>query len=210
MHPDLDRVSSTDSRDEDVARRLRALPSELAPPFDWAEFRRREHERSERSERSGRSGRSGQGWSSVKWQHATAVAGITLLIAGMAMWARSTQHAASTSPSVTAMSPRSALPDNGDPARTRALGAQTAAARAAASQRWLARQPEEPAVVRVGPRLAVANLEDRIAWVDDALTDEQFGPVDATRMQALQHERARLMNSLVQVRYAEALVARAQ
>ena len=69
------------------------------------------------------------------------------------------------------------------------------------------RQPAEPAVVRVGPRLAVANLEDRIAWLDDAVTDEQFGSEDATHVAALQQERARLVNSLAQVRYAETLAA---
>jgi aryl-alcohol dehydrogenase-like predicted oxidoreductase len=79
--------------------------------------------------------------------------------------------------------------------------------RARASRQWLARQPAEPAVVRVGPRLAVANLEDRIAWLDDALTDEQLDDVPSTHVSALQQERARLVNSLAQVRYAETLAA---
>jgi hypothetical protein len=87
-----------------------------------------------------------------------------------------------------------------------AVAAQLAALAASpASKRWLEEQPAEPALVRVGPRLAVANLEDRIAWVDDALTDAQFTDGSAAGMRALRDERARLVGSLAQVRYAETL-----
>ncbi len=213
MRPDLDSVS------EDIAQHLRELPSELPPPFDWTEFRRRERERQ---------------WpkrSVVKWQHAAAAAGVTALIAGMAMWGRSDQHAAVTGVNASAVTSAPNAASNDPPAEshqdaqdarevaarvqaTAIMGAQAAfaarratVARAEASQEWLARQPAEPAVVRVVPRLAVTNLEDRIAWMDDALTEERFGHVDDTRLQALQQERARLVNSLAQVRYAETLAS---
>jgi hypothetical protein len=219
MRPDLERVS------DDIAQRLRDLPSELAPPFDWTEFRRRGRERA---------------WprrNAVKWQHAAAAAGVTVFIAGMAMWGRTAQHPTDVSSSAITMSPRVESHEPAEPAHqkavdTRIVAAQiqaaalaaaqaalasrrTAAAQAEASQEWLARQPSEPAVVRVGPRLAVASLEDRIAWFDDALTDERFGGVDAThvdstRLATLQQERARLVNSLAQVRYAETLTAYVQ
>lgn len=91
-----------------------------------------------------------------------------------------------------------------------AVAAQLAALeRVERSQQWLSMQPAEPAVVRVGPRLAVASLEDRIAWVDDALTQARFSRANPQRVQALQQERERLVNSLAQVRYAEALVTHA-
>ncbi len=76
-----------------------------------------------------------------------------------------------------------------------------------ATREWLARQPAEPALVRVVPRIAVANLEDRIAWFDDALTEESLDSGNADHLKVLQQERARLVASLAQVRYAESLVA---
>jgi hypothetical protein len=82
-----------------------------------------------------------------------------------------------------------------------------AAARSAASERWLAALPEEPVIVRVGTRAAVTNLEDRIAWVDDTLTSIRAASGEGARAFALQHERDRLINSLAQVRYAETLAA---
>ena len=85
-----------------------------------------------------------------------------------------------------------------------------ALAQAEISERWLARLPVEPAVMRVGTRAAVTDLEDRIAWVDDVLSAERLDAVDPTHIVALQRERARLVNSLAQVRYAESLVAAAQ
>ena len=65
----------------------------------------------------------------------------------------------------------------------------------------------EPAVVRVGTRSAVADLEDRIALVDDVLSDEGLEAGNSVHIVALQHERARLVNSFAQVRYAETLAA---
>ena len=78
---------------------------------------------------------------------------------------------------------------------------------ARAAREWLARQPAEPALVRAGSRLTVASLEDRIAWFDDALTDQRLHDADPAQLEVLQQERARLVSSLAQVRYAEALVA---
>jgi hypothetical protein len=83
-------------------------------------------------------------------------------------------------------------------------------AQAEISERWLSRLPIEPAVMRVGTRTAVADLEDRIAWMDDVLSAERLDAVDHAHIVALQRERARLVNSLAQVRYAETLVAAAQ
>jgi hypothetical protein len=78
---------------------------------------------------------------------------------------------------------------------------------ALAAREWLARQPAEPALVRAGSRLTVAGLEDRIAWFDDALTDQRLHGASPAQLNVLQQERARLVSSLAQVRYAEALVA---
>jgi hypothetical protein len=209
MRPDLNRSirSFFDPRGEDIAHRLRELPGETDAPYDWAEFRRRERTRYWRPRQA------------VKWQHAATAAGVTVFIAVMAMWGRSAQaphHVIASevnpSPPVETQPPSMTAEQVAEvavgAAQTALRVAQSAAReRAQASQQWLARQPDEPALVRVGPRLAVANLEDRIAWLDDALTDQQFGRVDARQVDMLQQERARLVNSLAQVRYAETLAA---
>lgn len=229
----LERFPFRDAPADDIRRRLRDLPSERQPPYDWVEFRRRALDPA-RPKRA-----------AVKWEHAAAAAGITVLVASMAMWGRADRQHPEIAPSGVAIGPlaaNDAVPGaatvaSGTPrsawtpeqigqlneqvsaaARARAeavsLAAQAAisaevAALAAspASRQWLDRQPAEPAVVRVGSRLAVANLEDRIAWVDDALSDAQFAQTDAAGLRALRQERTRLIGSLAQVRYAETLVA---
>jgi hypothetical protein len=225
-------LNRTSSRSESSAsewpsefrQRLRDLPAELEPPYDWQEFRRRER------------ARMGQRRSPVRWEHAAVAAAITLLIAGLAFWGRADRQPAATAHVRTGVSaparsesPRSEV----DAASSQALAEQMPAINADAnaavaaavhaavaaqlaalersheSQQWLNSQPAEPALVRVGPRLAVANLEDRIAWVDDVLTEARFSSASDSRVQALQQERDRLINTLAQVRYAEALVAHA-
>jgi hypothetical protein len=214
---------------DDIRQRLRDLPSERQPPYDWVEFRRRARE---------------QAWpkrSAVKWEHAAAAAGITVLIASMAMWGRSDHQRVDIAPSGVTAAPLATNGAASSPA-TAPTGAWTAeqlaqlnaqidsdakkraeafskAAQAAisaqvaalgvapASRRWLAQQPAEPAVVRMSSRLAVANLEDRIAWVDDALSDATTDQADAAGLRTLRQERARLVGSLAQVRYAETLAA---
>jgi hypothetical protein len=93
-------------------------------------------------------------------------------------------------------------------AQVRAVTAAAAApadAEPRSAERWLASLPREPAVVRVGTRADVLGLEDRIAQVDDLLTAGDAGRGQAVAVLALQRERARLVSSLVQVRYAETL-----
>lgn len=83
------------------------------------------------------------------------------------------------------------------------------AARSEALERWLAALPQEPAVVRVGTRAAVVGLEDQLAQLDDLLSGQRLQGGSHQRLVALQEQRTRLMGSLAQVRYAEALDAQA-
>lgn len=218
----LDRLSRIrDSAGEDLRQRLRDLPCDGQPPYDFTEFRRRSRE--------GRWPKA----SAVKWEHAAVAAGITVLVASMAMWGRADHHPAdmASSGATTApiSQPASESVDSGSDSealntrfrkvqQARAVAASKAAqeavanqfaalARTQGSQRWLDEQPAEPAVVRVGPRFVVASLEDRIAWVDDAMSDAQFAPVDTGRMRTLELQRARLVSSLAQIRYAETIAA---
>ena len=62
-------------------------------------------------------------------------------------------------------------------------------------------------MVRVGTRAAVAGLEDQIAQVDDLLTSVRLEGAATDRLASLQQERARLVGSLAQVRYAEVVAA---
>lgn len=77
--------------------------------------------------------------------------------------------------------------------------------RTAELERWLHQTTREPAVVRVESWLAVAAIEDRIASIDDlANADRILG--SGTREAALDAERARLVQTLAQLRYAETLL----
>jgi hypothetical protein len=189
MHSDLDpKHIQAETPAADIAHRLRDLPTDLRPPFDYEEFQRRAREQSSPHR-------------AVKWQHAAAAGGIVTVLAAFAVWSRFGQveddFAVSAASAVESVNP---LPmfTVVDP---------MSAARARAAENWLSNLPAEPAIVRVGTRYAVANLEDRIAWVDDALTDERLEGVNPAQLAALQQERVRLINSLAQVRYAETLAA---
>jgi hypothetical protein len=167
-----------------TGEKLRQLPCGLAPPLTWAEFEPRLAPRVREPQRM--------------WGLAAIAAGVTALVVGLAVWGRvgplnSTQppRVASTQTAPAMLAP----PD------------QRFIEQAQASEAWLRSLPAEPAVMRVSTRGAVTDLEDHIAWVDDALSDESLDVVNPTRLLALQQERARLVNSLAQVRYAETLAA---
>jgi hypothetical protein len=174
----------------DIARQLRELPTEAFPPYDFAEFVRRGRERSEPRRQ----------W--VTWPHAAAAAGLTAVVAALALLGTSGGPGANDDVGPAARSTAAVAPPAGASTATNDPLEQALAAR-----EWLARQPAEPALVRAGSRLAVAGLEDRIAWFDDALTDQRLHGATPAQLKVLQQERARLVSSLAQVRYAEALVA---
>jgi hypothetical protein len=166
-----------------IVRHLRALPQEIPQPYDWMEFRRRELRRR------------------AKAAHAAIAAALFLVVVGVAAWIRVTR---SDSPeSVESQSTRIADPTvSGSPA--------SVDSRADAAERWLVSLPSEPVVVRVGTRAAVAGLEDRIAQIDDFLSAARVEGTQPAKLVAVEEQRARLVNSLVQVRYAETLVSRSR
>ena len=79
-----------------------------------------------------------------------------------------------------------------------------------AAERWLASLPREPGVVRVGTRAVVTGLEDRIAQLDDYLSAARAEGVQPAALVGAEEQRALLVKSLAQVRYAETLVAEAR
>jgi hypothetical protein len=68
----------------------------------------------------------------------------------------------------------------------------------------LARLPEQRAM-RGSTAFTVAELEDRLALLDDRLSRIALEPNAPERVERLWRERVDVMHSLVQVRYAEAI-----
>ncbi|HYL01603.1 MAG TPA: hypothetical protein VEU78_10430 [Steroidobacteraceae bacterium] len=175
MHTELE-------HEQAVARLLRALPDEAARPYDFDEFQRR-----------ARAAPAG----AARLAGARALA--AAIVIALAVLAAAIRFGPGTHPA-----PAPALAaDSATPAEAR--DGSPAERADAAAQYWLERLPREPALVRVGSRAAVETLEDHIAQVDDLLTTEGAGSAPAARLRVLQQERAQLVSSLVQVRYAETL-----
>jgi hypothetical protein len=177
MHTELE-------QEQAVTRLLRALPDGAASPYDWREFQARAHAAPAATVR---------------------LAGARVLAAGIVMTLAVLAAAIRLgSGPLPLHAPEPVVA--GSAAAPTVAGDGSSAERAdAAARYWLERLPREPALVRVGSRAAVETLEDHIAEVDDLLTTERAGSAPAARLQLLQQERTQLVNSLVQVRYAETL-----
>jgi hypothetical protein len=163
---------------QNITRQLRSLPQETRQPYDWTEFRRRARERASAGARRSANGK----------KYAALAAALVLVIMGVAAWIRVTRPGMPASAESGAISASDPL----------VLGPDTGAARAAVA---------EPSVVRVGTRATIAGLEDRIAQLDDFLSAARAEGTQPARLTPLEEQRARLVNSLVQVRYAETLVS---
>jgi hypothetical protein len=74
------------------------------------------------------------------------------------------------------------------------------------AERWLNAQPRS-AIVWVPTQMAVTEVEDQIAAMDDELTTAQLSQPHAQQVAILQRDRAQLIESLAQVRYAQDLMA---
>jgi len=167
-----------------IVRHLRVLPQEVPQPYDWTEFRRRELRRR------------------AKAAYAAIAAALFLVVVGAAAWVRVTRSGTPESIESDGMSGRDRPESSGAP--------DSIDSRADAAERWLVSLPSEPVVVRVGTRAAVAGLEDRIAQIDDFLSAARVEGTQPAKLVAVEEQRARLVNSLVQVRYAETLVSRSR
>ena len=169
----------------EVAAALRALPAASPPPFDFAELQRRTG--SLRARRTAR-----PGWTALPRAAVPVAAALCALLAGAALWSRVRTERATHATHVV---------------HTVGTGQAPLAAPPASWPAPVPQEPQEPAIVRVSTRLAVTDLEDRIAAVDDVLSAEQVDGAAAARLTDLRSTRERLMRSLVQVRYAEYLMA---
>jgi hypothetical protein len=71
---------------------------------------------------------------------------------------------------------------------------------------WLLASLPEPRTMRGSTAFTVAEIEDRLAFVDDRLSRVMLEPNAPERAEQLWRERVGLMNSLVQVRYTDAAI----
>jgi len=177
MHTDLE-------HEQALARLLRDLPDPAAQPYGWQEFRRRAAAAPAAAAR-------------VVRLRVLAVAIVVALAIGAAV-VRLGGGARPPGPPPTPATAARETP-------TQPAGGEPAERSQAEAELWLASLPREPGVVRVGTRAAVETLEDHIAEVDDLLSSARAGRTPAARLRALRQERAQLVSSLVQVRYAETL-----
>ena len=205
----------------DCIQRLRTLPTEARPPYNWQEFQRR----------SAATSRAATSRAATNWRPLAAAAALLLFVCAIAVWGRiggGGRHVVADSGALedgvrtwhAGASPTEdgsrrdaertadvdASPSSAEEPRETG-GSATSVNRSRAIEAWLAALPREPAVVRVGTRSAVASLEDRIALVDDLMTSLRVNGTPSDRVAALQRERLRLVGSLAQVRYAEVVAA---
>jgi hypothetical protein len=163
-------------------KRLRELPDAEAPPYGYGEFSRRYSRH-----------RTRQAQAPLRLM---AVA-LAVVVAGWVM-----KHG--LAPVMTDVASMSPAPQPRSPAF-----AQGAPMFTANAERWLNAQPRS-AIVRVPTQMAVTELEDQIAAMDDQLNAVRLSQPHAQQVAVLQRDRAQLVESLAQVRYAQILVAGVQ
>jgi hypothetical protein len=179
MRPDLEPSA--------LLERLRDLPAE-SPPYDYSEFSHRYSRR--RRQQSQRPLRllalalvvMGAGW---LLRH-----GVAPLLGEVATLAD-------------APVPQSLPPEGepgGPPVRSAVLLPTVNA------EDWLTEHPRQ-ALVKVPAQMAVTELEDQIATIDDQLNAERLESAQAKQLTLLQRDRAQLVESLAQVRYAQNLIS---
>ena len=167
--------------DPELQQQLRQLPDAAAPPYGYVEFAHRYSRR-----------RSRQTQAPLRLM----AAALAVVIAG---WVVKQGLAPMMADVVPGGPPPQAQGQPSVPANA-ALGL------AGNAERWLNEQPRS-AIVRVPTQMAVTELEDQIAAMDDQLTAVRVSQPHAQQLAVLQRDRAQLVESLAQVRYAQILVA---
>ncbi len=166
-------------------KRLRELPDAEAPPYGYGEFSRRYARRRVR-----------QAQAPLRLM-AVAVA---VVVAGWVFkhgLAPVMTEVAATGPALRPPLPQSTAGAPGGPLLT------------TNAERWLNAQPRR-AIVRVPAQMAITELEDQIAAMDDQINAVRLAQPRAQQAAVLQRDRTQLVESLAQVRYAQILVADVQ
>lgn len=173
----------TNLDEKSIARRLRAAgdgPSEA--PYEWTEFQRRRNRSMVTRVIEGH-----------RPAAILAAALAAVLVTAVPFVRSSHEHAP-------AIAPRDGAAHTGP-------GDWQGRARTRALEGWLAALPRDHAIVRVGTRVAVTRLQDQIAALDDLMSTERAAGAKPGRLDGLERQRAQLVSSLAQVRYAEMLAS---
>lgn len=206
MHPGVGR-SAGDEREaafEAVAQKLRELPNEAPPPFDWGELRRRMQTKSAKDQ--ARRVVMMRLQDEVPYRVLAVIAGLAVIGAALLIANRFERRVGEVVRMRAEAEPAQLVQPGVQLAGNRGSEAEALLARADSAERWLADRPDDSAVVRVSAHLAIANLENRVAVMDDLLNLERLQHAQPSRLRALQLQRAQLVDSLAQVRYAQMLV----
>jgi hypothetical protein len=163
-------------------KRLRELPDAEAPPYGYGEFSRRYARRRTRQ----------------------AQAPLRLMAVALAVVAAGWVVKHGLAPVMTDVASMRPAPQSRSPAFSQGAPMFTGNA-----ERWLNAQPRS-AIVHVPTQMAVTELEDQIAAMDDQLNAVRLSQPHAQQVAVLQRDRAQLVESLAQVRYAQILVAGVQ
>jgi hypothetical protein len=191
MRADLETKANAGPLDPQLLQRLRDLPDAAPPPYGFSEFSRRYSRRR---------------------NHATQrplrlmAAALAVVIGGWLLRHGLTPviGALSTPPDapLAQLAPAGDGPDVPPP-----LGARAPVLLPTSNaERWLNAHPRR-ALVKVPAQMAVTELEDQIATMDDQLNAVRLSQTPAPQLALLQRDRAQLVESLAQVRYAQNLVA---
>jgi hypothetical protein len=163
-----------------LLERLRDLPSG-DEPYSFAEFSHRSSRRRTRQ---------------AHWPLRLLAVALAVVIAGWAM-----KHGLAPVIGTVATVADAPIPENSLPPRQSPVLLPTVNA-----QSWLDAHPRR-ALVRVPAQMAVTELEDQIATMDDQLNAVRLSQPHAQQLALLLRDRAQLVESLAQVRYAQNLVA---
>ncbi|MGC1457682.1 MAG: hypothetical protein WA825_05355 [Steroidobacteraceae bacterium] len=190
MRADLE-SKATASLDPQLLQRLRDLPDAAPPPYGFSEFSHRySRRRTRQTQRPLR----------------LMAAALAIVIGGWVVRHGLSPLMESVSPPPDA--PIAQMPPPGD--EPEALGAgpprRVVLLPTVNAESWLNAHPQR-ALVRVPAQMAVTELEDQIATMDDQLNAVRLSQQPAQQLALLQRDRAQLVESLAQVRYAQYLVA---
>jgi hypothetical protein len=191
MHPDL--------TEKIIARRLHTLADQSSDaPYEWAEFKRRRSVRSAVPRLRGPRRAAAIG--------ASAAAAVLVLAITINLSHSTRPHTAASALAPAPANTASQASDRGEQVagQGESSGTQT---RTRAIEGWLADLPQDSTVVRVGAHAAVTSLQDQIAALDDLMSAERVAGAKQSRLDALERQRAQLVSSLAQLRYAEMLAS---
>jgi hypothetical protein len=183
-------------RNPSLSRRLQGLPEE-PQPYGFAEFQRRAREAGGRRRRPSLLAKVFS--LNLSGSVAATAAAVLLAVIGVSLWSPGGLTRLASDLLAHQVPPEAAT--------TETAAAQRGEPQAEAMEGWLASLPDDPAVVRVGTYAAVTSLEDRIALLDDEISAERAARAHPAHLQDIEQQRSQLLSSLVQVRYAETLVA---